>query len=74
MMTFEEWVQTRQDARQWSEDELACAEIAWREASKVMHAHWDLANTANKNRIANLEREISWLDHHIHNLENGGAK
>ena len=33
-MTFEEWLKTRQDARQWSEDELACAEIAWNEAVK----------------------------------------
>jgi predicted RNA-binding Zn-ribbon protein involved in translation (DUF1610 family) len=34
-MTFEEWVKSRQDARQWSEDELACAEIAWKCATKI---------------------------------------
>lgn len=35
MINFWEWVQSRQDARQWSEDEKACAEIAWKEAIKL---------------------------------------
>jgi hypothetical protein len=29
---FWRWVELRQDARQWSEDEQACAELAWRAA------------------------------------------
>jgi hypothetical protein len=33
-MTFEEWLKTRQDARTWSEDEKAVAELVWREAQK----------------------------------------
>ena len=56
MMTFEEWTKGRQDVRQWSEDERACAELAWREAMKE------------------ATKEMSWLEHHIHNLEQGGAK
>lgn len=38
MINFWEWVQSRQDARQWSEDERACAEIAWKEALKLKGA------------------------------------
>lgn len=35
MIDFDDWVRLRQDARQWSEDEKACAEIAWKEAIKL---------------------------------------
>lgn len=35
MINFDEWVQSRQDVRQWSEDEKACAELAWKEAIKL---------------------------------------
>jgi hypothetical protein len=35
MINFDDWVRLRQDARQWSEDEKACAEIAWKEAIKL---------------------------------------
>ena len=36
MISFDEWVQSRQDVRQWSEDEKACAELAWKEAVKLL--------------------------------------
>jgi len=36
MIIFDDWVQSRQDARQWSDDEKACAEIAWKEAIKLL--------------------------------------
>jgi len=67
-MTFSEWLAMRQDARQWSEDELACAELAWRAAVVINDQRWEACNTANKNRIAELEREISWLEHENFNL------
>lgn len=35
MINFWQWVQSRQDARQWSEDEKACAELAWKAAIKL---------------------------------------
>lgn len=35
MIDFWKWVESRQDARQWSEDEKACAELAWRAALKL---------------------------------------
>lgn len=35
MIDFWQWVQSRQDARQWSEDEKACAELAWKAAIKL---------------------------------------
>lgn len=39
MINFWEWANSRQDARQWSEDEKACAEIAWKEAIKLYKEH-----------------------------------
>lgn len=36
---FWKWVKSRQDARQWSEDELACAELAWRAAIDTYDKH-----------------------------------
>jgi hypothetical protein len=33
MKTFKEWLSTRQDARTWSEDEIAVAELAWKSAT-----------------------------------------
>lgn len=74
-MTFNEWISQRQDARTWSEDELAIAELTWRETAKIVNAQWDLANTISKSRISDLEREISWLEHENWNLKNikGGA-
>lgn len=75
MMTFNEWISQRQDARTWTEDEKAIAELVWREAARVINAQWDLANQISKNRISDLEREISWLGHENWNLRNirGGA-
>lgn len=35
MSDFWQWVKSRQDAKHWSEDELACAELAWKEALKL---------------------------------------
>jgi hypothetical protein len=35
MINFWQWIESRQDARQWTEDEKACAEIAWKEAIKL---------------------------------------
>lgn len=35
MVNFDDWVKSRQDVRQWSEDERACAELAWKEAIKI---------------------------------------
>jgi hypothetical protein len=32
---FWRWVESRQDARQWTEDEKACAEIAWKGAIEL---------------------------------------
>lgn len=69
-MTFSEWLSMRQDARQWSEDELACAELAWNAAVAIAEKRWDLCNATNKNRIAQLERDISWLEHENWNLKN----
>ena len=46
MISFWDWVKSRQDARQWSEDELACAEIAWNEAVKEYNK--DLKKQAEK--------------------------
>ena len=48
-MTFDEWVKSRQDARQWSEDERACAEIAWNEATKITRGETNEGNMATKN-------------------------
>lgn len=42
MIEFWDWVKSRQDARQWSEDELACAEIAWKEAVKEFKKYQQL--------------------------------
>lgn len=36
---FWKWAHSRQDARQWSEDELACAELAWRAAIDTYDKH-----------------------------------
>ena len=74
-MTFEDWISQRQDARTWSEDEKAIAELTWREAAKMVNGQWDLANQISKSRISDLEREISWLSHENWNLKNikGGA-
>lgn len=69
-MTFEEWISHRQDARSWSEDERAVAELTWREAQRVYSAHWDLASQVAKGRISDLEREVSWLEHENWNLKN----
>jgi len=41
MINFDDWVRLRQDARQWSEDEKACAEIAWKEAIKLLKGESD---------------------------------
>jgi rubrerythrin len=41
MINFWEWVQSRQDVRQWSEDERACAEIAWKDAIKLMEREYE---------------------------------
>ena len=70
MMTFEEWVKSRQDARQWTEDERACAEIAWNESHKATRQDELALIEMKNNRIADLEREMSWLQNHIFNLEN----
>lgn len=69
-MTFSEWISMRQDARTWSEDELAVAELAWRAAMQISNQQWDLANTISKTRISDLEREVSWLEHENWNLKN----
>lgn len=69
-MTFEEWISQRQDARSWSEDEKAIAELTWREATKVVNSQWELANQISKSRISDLEREVSWLEHENWNLKN----
>jgi hypothetical protein len=69
-MTFDEWISHRQDARTWSEDERAIAELTWREANKIAEGQWQLANDVNKNRISDLEREVSWLEHENWNLKN----
>ena len=69
-MTFDEWISHRQDARSWSEDEKAIAELTWREATKVCNAQWDLASQISKSRISDLEREVSWLEHENWNLKN----
>lgn len=70
-MKFKEWISTRQDARTWNEEELAVAELTWNTAVKISDQQWELCNQANKARIATLEKDISWLEHHISNLENG---
>lgn len=36
---FWKWAHARQDARQWTEDELACAELAWRAAIETYDKH-----------------------------------
>jgi len=64
--SFDSWVASRQDAKHWSEDELACAEVAWKECQK----HWEGVCQMHLNRVAELERSVSWQDHHIWNLEN----
>lgn len=69
-MTFNEWISRRQDWRTWTEDEMAVAELTWREAVRITDKQWELANTVNKNRIADLERELSWLEHENWNLKN----
>jgi hypothetical protein len=69
-MTFDEWISHRQDARTWTEDERAIAELTWREATKITDGQWQLANDVNKNRISDLEREVSWLEHENWNLKN----
>lgn len=69
-MTFEDWISHRQDARTWTEDERAIAELTWREATKITDGQWQLANDVNKNRISDLEREVSWLEHENWNLKN----
>jgi hypothetical protein len=69
-MTFDEWISHRQDARTWTEDERASAELTWREATKITDGQWQLANDVNKNRISDLEREVSWLEHENWNLKN----
>jgi hypothetical protein len=48
MINFWQWVQSRQDARQWSEDELACAELAWKEAIKLSKEREDGASVCAK--------------------------
>lgn len=70
-MKFKEWIAHRQDARGWSEDELAVSELTWANAMQILNNEWELCNTANKARIAALEKEISWLEHHVRNLESG---
>lgn len=69
-MTFNEWISQRQDWRTWTEDELAVAELTWREAAKLINAQCELAQQISKNRISDLEREISWLEHENWNLKN----
>lgn len=69
-MTFNEWIAMRQDARTWSQDERAVAELVWNAAMQISNHRWDLANTISKNRISDLEREISWLEHENWNLKN----
>jgi len=39
MPDFWKWVESRQDARQWSEDEKACAELAWLAAIESYDKH-----------------------------------
>lgn len=68
-MTFNEWISMRQDARSWTEDERAVAELVWNAAIAINDTRWDICNTANKSRIADLEREISWLEHENFNLK-----
>lgn len=62
-MTFTEWISQRQDARTWSEDELAVAELTW-------NAAWHIV----ADKLKDLEKHIGWLEHHIHNLEKGDFK
>ena len=52
MIEFWEWVKSRQDARQWSEDELACAEIAWNEAIKELKKHQQFE----------IEQTMTWVE------------
>lgn len=59
-MTFDDWLATRQDARQWSEDEKACAELAWRCATK----HYET-------RVTELKQDVIWLEHENWNLKHG---
>lgn len=68
-MTFDQWISLRQDARTWTEDEIAVAELVWKEAIKMSDVRWKLCNDANKSRIADLEREIDWLSHENYNLK-----
>ena len=39
--SFDGWLQRRQDARTWTEDELAVARLVWREAWRVAHRELD---------------------------------
>lgn len=57
--TFDEWVKSRQDVRQWSEDELACAQVAYIEAWR--DAAQDIAKLHA--RIKKLEEECNWLEY-----------
>jgi hypothetical protein len=58
--SFDDWVQRRQDARTWTEDELAVARLVWREAWCA--AHQDLNSL--RSRVKLLERENAWLESH----------
>lgn len=69
-MTFKEWISMRQDARTWTEDELAVAELVWNSAVQITDGKWSVSNRASAARIANLERENSWLEHENWNLKN----
>jgi len=73
-MTFTEWVAMRQDARQWSEDELACAQLAWESACQITANTNRLALEAKQNRIEQLERDYQWLEHENWNLKNMEVK
>lgn len=68
-MTFNEWISHRQDARSWTEDELAVAELVFKEATQISDQRWAGCMDAKNRRIADLEREIQWLEHENFNLK-----
>ena len=66
----------RQDARTWSEDELAVAELVLNSAKQLADAKWAEINESKNSRIASLEREMAWLEHenwNIKNMKDGGS-
>lgn len=69
-MTFKEWILMRQDARTWTEDELAVAELVWNAAAQLTESRFDQLMEMKNNRIIQLERENSWLEHENWNLKN----